>query len=860
MRAIIIVISGILMLPVWGYAQLSNIVAGEYFFDTDPGVGAATPLPAFAPNQNLDVTFLAGSSGLSKGMHMLGIRVRDDNNLWSIPTFLPVYVLASNPLAVDDISGAEYFFDTDPGIGNATVVSVGAPAPTIDLTFAAVSSALTVGLHMLAVRTRNVNGEWGIAAFTPVYVDRNRTISKLEYFFNTDPGVGNATQLPVTPATDLLDQLFTLNSSALGPATHTLNVRVAGQNDFWGIAETVSFVICSAATASISADTVCVGAATTFTDNSTNVLSGDVFSWDFQNDAVTDATTAGIQTFTYPAAGTYTATLTIDRAGCSSTDTVTLRVNDLPAVNAGTDQNLCLSSGTLAANTPNSGETGSWIIFSGTGTITDTANPVSTFTNITASTTLEWTITNSLTGCTAADQVVINGFNPPVAAFITNTVCAGNTTTFTDNSTNTQVGDIYQWDFNNDGTTDATTVGDETFTYPSAGTYTATLTIDRSGCADMASASVQVEPFPLANAGADQTICVDNTSLSANTPGTGETGAWTVFSGSGTISNAADPVSAVTGITTYSNTYAWTLTNTIGGCSNTDQVVILSNQAITTTEVSTSVSLGQTVNTDVQSPATKNPGDVLTTTIATSPKKGSASILTNGSINYSPNSGTVGKDTVIFQLCNQCSKCSMNNLIIDIINDAPVIIQDPITVSTGENVNINLLDIISDPNNNLDLTTLTITQQPLSGAIATIDASFNLNIDYTGIVFSGTDQLTIQACDLEDVCSSNIISIDVQLLEDPPITVYNALSPNGDDKHDFLEVENITAYPNNQLYIFNRWGDKVFEAKGYDNSQIRFAGKGNTGGAKDLPAGTYFYSINLGNGSSRINGFLVLKR
>jgi gliding motility-associated-like protein len=109
-------------------------------------------------------------------------------------------------------------------------------------------------------------------------------------------------------------------------------------------------------------------------------------------------------------------------------------------------------------------------------------------------------------------------------------------------------------------------------------------------------------------------------------------------------------------------------------------------------------------------------------------------------------------------------------------------------------------------------------------------------------VFAGTDQLTIEACDVEAARASNIISIEVNLPAsvDPPIKVYNAVSPNNDSKHDYLEIENITAYPNHRVYIFNRWGDKVFELQGYDNASAAFNGTANKGGGSDLPAGTYF--------------------
>ncbi len=293
---------GMLFASLWSYAQ-SNIVAAEYFFDSDPGVGAATALPAFTASPNLDVTFLAASSGLSQGMHILGMRVRDNNNLWSIPMFLPVYILVNNP----DISGAEYFFDADPGSGNATAITVTTGA-TIDLTFAANSSALAVGMHIMGVRTRNPTGEWSIPSYIPFYIDLSRTITKLEYFFDTDPGSGNGTTITVSPTTDLLDQVYSMNSSALALGTHSVNVRVAGQNNFWSIPETKSFNIATAIPPTITSFTPAsgpIGTAITIigTDFSTTP-SNNIVYFGATKATVTAATPTQL-TVTVPTGATY---------------------------------------------------------------------------------------------------------------------------------------------------------------------------------------------------------------------------------------------------------------------------------------------------------------------------------------------------------------------------------------------------------------------------------------------------------------------------------------------------------------------------------------------------------------------------
>jgi gliding motility-associated-like protein len=94
---------------------------------------------------------------------------------------------------------------------------------------------------------------------------------------------------------------------------------------------------------------------------------------------------------------------------------------------------------------------------------------------------------------------------------------------------------------------------------------------------------------------------------------------------------------------------------------------------------------------------------------------------------------------------------------------------------------------------------------------------------------------------------------------DNSIEVFNAVSVFEDDKNDFFQILNIEQYDNSTVSIFNRWGDRVFQMKGYTNNDRnkRFNGLSDAGNV--LPSGTYFYSINLGDGSEATTGYLHLK-
>ena len=98
-----------------------------------------------------------------------------------------------------------------------------------------------------------------------------------------------------------------------------------------------------------------------------------------------------------------------------------------------------------------------------------------------------------------------------------------------------------------------------------------------------------------------------------------------------------------------------------------------------------------------------------------------------------------------------------------------------------------------------------------------------------------------------------------------PIDIFefNGVSINGDGQNDIFEVACISNFPNNNIKIFNRAGQLVYEADGYNNSDIVFDGTSNRGISlmgTALPDGTYFYIIDKRDGSKPITGFLEILR
>ena len=64
------------------------------------------------------------------------------------------FYLSTATTDVANITAAEYFFDSDPGIGNGTSVSVGVSGATVNFT-AVIPTSLTEGFHFLSIRTKD---------------------------------------------------------------------------------------------------------------------------------------------------------------------------------------------------------------------------------------------------------------------------------------------------------------------------------------------------------------------------------------------------------------------------------------------------------------------------------------------------------------------------------------------------------------------------------------------------------------------------------------------------------------------------------------------------------------------------------
>ncbi|WP_298505669.1 gliding motility-associated C-terminal domain-containing protein [uncultured Maribacter sp.] len=147
-------------------------------------------------------------------------------------------------------------------------------------------------------------------------------------------------------------------------------------------------------------------------------------------------------------------------------------------------------------------------------------------------------------------------------------------------------------------------------------------------------------------------------------------------------------------------------------------------------------------------------------------------------------------------------------------------------------------------------------------SIATLTAQSSETLEIVVEVLEPNDYINTVSLSYVDQIDINEANNRDQAFVTPScLHVFNEFSPNGDGVNDVFKIECITRYPNNSLKIYNRWGNIVFEQNGYDNTWQGISnGRATVSTDEALPVGTYYYVLDLGEGSEPIQDWLYINR
>ena len=376
-------------------------------------------------------------------------------------------------------------------------------------------------------------------------------------------------------------------------------------------------------------------------------------------------------------------------------------------------------------------------------------------------------------------------------------------------------------------------------------------------CASKSSDTLEIDlemvPIDIAFAGLDRDICETDAVNLAATPLTSAMGVWTQSNDQMAqgvmISNSTNATTAIEGLAP-GNTYTFIWTISENECPNyaADTVQLSLNDIPADNALVREESIilcdedQLTLNAEIP---TFSMGQWFTEGGATIANPTNPSTFAE---NLSP-----GANVFIWALSNgACENYSTDTVIVH-SERMPMINANAYEINLNDTLDMNVLenDVISA---NMDIR-FVVTKYPDNGElIEQADGTLTYKPQSN---FFGFDNFRYKVCSqlCESLCDTAVVTIGVTGTQGSgECLIPNVISPNDDGNNDYFLVSCLDQFPDNELKIFNRWGDKVYETRNYQND---WAGTHNQ---LPLPSGTYFYMLKLSEDGEPLQGFITIFR
>lgn len=236
--------------------------------------------------------------------------------------------------------------------------------------------------------------------------------------------------------------------------------------------------------------------------------------------------------------------------------------------------------------------------------------------------------------------------------------------------------------------------------------------------------------------------------------------------------------------------------------------------------------------------------------------------LTPGSPNSEVCGLSIGQNILTWETNGGlCDDASRDDIIVN-FQQTPDAVTDSIQLTFGTPLNLNILGNDLVPND----FRVSITANATFGQLNKISEGQYSYLPDIG--FSGTEVLTYLLCNqfcAVDTSSGTLNACDVAsiyLLVNGTSDcdgIPTVITPNGDNINDEFFIPCLSCadcIQDNELVIFNQWGDFVFRQSPYQQNW------NGTRSGDDLPAGSYFYVLkyNSGTGLATKTGFVIIQR
>jgi len=561
--------------------------------------------------------------------------------------------------------------------------------------------------------------------------------------------------------------------------------------------------------------------------------------------------------------GLNTLTWTIANGVCndSQDDVIIISYQNPTIADAGSNQDVCLFNATLAGNDPVIGM-GNWTTTGGADFVNSTIYDTDVSNLDVGINTFTWTISNSAACPETSDDIIITTYqNPTVSDAGTNQEICGTDAVLNGNIPNVGIG---TWTTSDGGIFADANSNSSSVSNLTIGTNTFNWTIANGVCTPTVSqviVTAKQEPDKTLNINGN-TVCENNDGII--TIELSETNIdYEIFSGTtslGTISGTGTNIDfsvLATNLNVGTNSFDIVATHSITSC-----VVSMDNQPTVTVNANPVIG----INVSGNSVCDENNGTL-------------SIIASENNINYEAYIGTTSVGTALgngndIEIIIDAADLEIGDNIVDIIATSPANCFDQLSNNAIITVNANPINDLGVSggeicNGDSGIVTITssendieyelfIDQISITTAVGTGN-DLEIGIPYDSYSL-GNNTINVTATNTTSTCSINMENEAEVFVEQCKIIVYDGFSPNDDGINETFIIEGLINFPNHKVTIFNRWGNKVYEASPYLNDWDGTNMFGVSVGGDKLPVGTYFYIIEPGDGSKALKGYIYLNK
>ncbi|HET9279143.1 MAG TPA: hypothetical protein VFN95_13190, partial [Flavitalea sp.] len=458
----IFMLLGMLFSITTGFSQ--NIIKAEYFIDLDPGPGNGKAIPGFAQGAIVNFNFDISTSDLPLGFHFLNTRVADADGKWSRYETRIFYLSSAPTTNTTNITGAEYFIDSDTVTGSGIPINIGSPGPLVNFTVL-IPAGLSPGFHSLGIRVKDQEGKWSLFEERSFYLSGDGSdappIVAAEYFYDADPGIGSASPLDVSPTGNIITQTFFIPvPGSLSQGEHVLAIRVKDQQGHWSFIAKDTISVSNSATISCPSNTVVAaspGQCTAIVNNIDPIVAPVGASYTYTLTGATIGTGTGTASGKTFNAGVTTVTYALNSSPTTTCSfTVTVNANVAPSVSI-SQSPTTICSGTIVTFTASPVNGGSAPTYQWKVNDINVGNNSNTYTPSTPvnGNVVKVIMTSSL-GCanplSATSNSITMVVNDSIQEYVSitasaTTICAGTTVTFAAAESGSGSG-TFQWKLN----------------------------------------------------------------------------------------------------------------------------------------------------------------------------------------------------------------------------------------------------------------------------------------------------------------------------------------------------------------------------------------------------------------------------